>query len=91
MRVIPQSHKEPYNYREDNDYYHFTTLSHNDICRFNINVGEFILARQRLVHSGGISTNSCIAVGNCKLPYTHLSLHIDFWLVDHDELQNKKY
>ena len=64
------------------DLYKFSSLKASDCININLNVGEFFMAPQRLVHSGGPSKNKFIHLEDKSLDlnYTHVALHVDFCL-----------
>lgn len=85
LKVFPTSHSMNSSYDNDSDFYHFNDLNDSDGIDINLKIGEIFIAPQKIVHGGGTSDTNCISFDtgtkSLDLPYTHVSIHIDFCLV----------
>ena len=81
---MPGSHNLDYKHDTESDYYKFDNVNQSDCIDINLRVGEFFMAPQRLVHSGGSSDDKVIRLEekSLDLNYTHVSLHVDFYLTE---------
>ena len=84
MNIFPKSHELDYCHNNEDDIYQFNSLKESDCLNIDLEVGQFFMAPQRLVHSGGPSKNKVIHLDDksMELPYTHVALHVDFCLSD---------
>ena len=84
LKIIPNSHKYKYSHDDDQDLYQFENITEEDALVIKLKVGELFIAPQRLIHAGGGSNDACVTVFNelYKLTYTHVSIHVDFCLVE---------
>ena len=84
------SHKHEFVYDSELDLYKFNSLKKSDCLNIDLQVGEFFMAPQKLVHSGGPSKSKVIHLDDedesldnpLDLKFTHVALHVDFCLTE---------